>query len=183
MRDGPSSRAAVARGADQAGRRLSRAVVESGGLSPAALDAQWLDYSNHSTCADWAGGDGVSAIRLNSSQIAWFFADTFLGPAGPWKGFSHLGGFVHNSVVMQTTAARRTSLVTLTGGRACTGPRNPGAPKSIVRGPITVAGLERYWDADGIRVGGPRGKVYHPYLRAPVPFVPQATTIPRVPLH
>src|SRR5579872_1734585 len=36
--------------------------------SAAALDAQWLRYSDHSSCADWAGGDGVSAIRLNSSQ-------------------------------------------------------------------------------------------------------------------
>src|SRR5256885_12882425 len=39
---------------------------------PAALDAEWAAYSNQSSCADWAGGDGVSAIRLNSSQLAWF---------------------------------------------------------------------------------------------------------------
>ena len=53
---------------------------------PAALDAEWAAYSDHSTCADWAGGDGVSAIRLNSSKLAWFFSDTFIGPAGPATG-------------------------------------------------------------------------------------------------
>ena len=26
---------------------------------PAALDAEWLAYSDRSDCADWAGGDGV----------------------------------------------------------------------------------------------------------------------------
>ena len=57
---------------------------------PAALDAEWAAYSDHSRCADWAGGDGVSAIRLNSSQLAWFFSDTYLGPAGPDMGFSHM---------------------------------------------------------------------------------------------
>ena len=31
----------------------------------------------------WAGGDGVLAIRLNDTQLAWFFSDTFIGPAGP----------------------------------------------------------------------------------------------------
>src|SRR5580704_16656422 len=46
---------------------------------PAALDAQWVAYSDQSGCADWAGGDGVSAVRLNSSQLAWFFSDTYLG--------------------------------------------------------------------------------------------------------
>jgi hypothetical protein len=177
MRDGPSSRAAAAQGADQAGRRLNRAVVESGGLSPAGLDAQWLDYSNHSTCADWAGGDGVSAIRLNSSQIAWFFADTFLGPAGPRIGFSHLGGFLHNSVVMQTTARRRVTMVTLTGGGTCASPTARGAPASVVRPPATATQLERYWDADGIRLSGIIVKFYNAYLQGPIPFVPTGTTI------
>ena len=60
----------------------------AGQPSAAALDAQWLAYSDRSTCADWSGGDGVSAIRLSSSQVAWFFADTYLGPAGPAIGFS-----------------------------------------------------------------------------------------------
>ncbi|MGH3125279.1 MAG: hypothetical protein ACRDND_30225, partial [Streptosporangiaceae bacterium] len=65
---------------------------------PAALNAEWAAYSNHASCADWAGGDGVSAIRLNSSQLAWFFSDTYLGPAGPAIGFSRLSGFMHNTV-------------------------------------------------------------------------------------
>src|ERR1700721_4114584 len=53
---------------------------------PAALDAEWVAYSDHSTCADWAGGDGGSAIRLNSSQLAWFFSDTPIGRPGPPRG-------------------------------------------------------------------------------------------------
>src|SRR6476646_788086 len=53
---------------------------------PAALDAEWAAYSDRSGCADWAGGDGVSAMRLNSAQLAWFFYDTFIGPAGPDMG-------------------------------------------------------------------------------------------------
>jgi len=32
--------------------------------NPAALDAEWIAYSDHSTCADWAGGDGVSRNRF-----------------------------------------------------------------------------------------------------------------------
>ncbi|MGH3225056.1 MAG: hypothetical protein ACRDPY_41315, partial [Streptosporangiaceae bacterium] len=66
---------------------------------PAALDAQWVAYSDQSGCADWAGGDGVSAIRLNSSQLAWFFSDTYLGPAGPSIGFTRISGFANNAVV------------------------------------------------------------------------------------
>jgi len=148
------------------------------GPSPAALDAQWLDYSDHSTCADWAGGDGVSAIRLSSSQIAWFFSDTYLGPAGPTIGFSHLGGFLHNSVVMQTTNHHRTSLVTLTGGGACASPADPGQARSVVQAPAAEQSQQRYWDADGIRVGGTVVKFYNAYLMGPtIPYVPLGTTI------
>lgn len=155
------------------GPGFSRSVHGASDRAVNALNAQWLDYSDHSTCADWAGGDGVSAIRLNSSQIAWFFADTFLGPAGPRIGLSHVSGFMHNSVVMQTTARGRMRLVTLTGGGACTSPRHPGVAASVVRAPSS----ERYWDADGIRVGGSVVKFYNAYLQGSFPFVPVGTTI------
>jgi hypothetical protein len=82
---------------------------------PAALDAEWAAYSNHASCADWAGGDGVSAIRLNASQLAWFFSDTFIGPAGPTTGFSHISGFAHNAVVVQTHTRHGSAFVTVTG--------------------------------------------------------------------
>src|SRR5215831_5894737 len=75
---------------------------KDGPLNTAVLDRQWITYSNRSTCADRSGGDGVSAVRLSSSQIAWFFSDSSLGPAGPRIGFSRQSGFVHNLVVMQT---------------------------------------------------------------------------------
>jgi len=88
---------------------------------PAALDAEWTAYSDRSGCADWAGGDGVSAIRLNSSQLAWFFSDTFIGPAGSTTGFSHISGFAHNAVVVQTRTRHGSAFVTVTGGGACTG--------------------------------------------------------------
>jgi hypothetical protein len=149
--------------------------------SPAALDAQWLGYSDRSTCADWAGGDGVSAIRLNSSQIAWFFADTYLGPAGPSIGFSQLSGFVHNSVVMQTTARHGSRLVTLTGGGACSGPGDPGTGAQSVVQPPAAGSAQREWDADGLLVGGTVVKFYNAYQPGLIPFVPVGTTIASFP--
>jgi hypothetical protein len=156
----------------------------TGQPSPAALDAQWLGYSDHSTCADWAGGDGVSAIRLSPSQVAWFFSDTYLGPAGPGIGFSHLSGFLHNSVVVQTGTGPAARLVTLTGGGACAGPGpqdDPPDPVSVVRPPNPASG-QREWDADGIRVGATVVKFYNDYRPGPVPFVPLSTTIASFPV-
>jgi len=148
---------------------------------PAALDAQWAAYSNHSSCADWAGGDGVSAIRLNSSQLAWFFSDTYLGPAGPSIGFSHLSGFLHNSVVVQTRTQSGSTFVTLTGGGACTGlnGRGGGAPAPVVGTPPTGSSVpaDRYWEEDGLRTGGTIVKFYHHYLGGTVPYVPDGTVI------
>jgi hypothetical protein len=171
-------RSAAPRDPSPAARRsLTQNAVD--GPSPAALDAQWLDYSDHSTCADWAGGDGVSAVRLSSSQTAWFFADTYLGPAGPRIGYSHLGGFLHNSVVVQTTEHHHTSFVTLTGGGACPRPTAFGRAASVVQAPTTGQGQERYWDGDGIRVGGAVVKFYNLYQPGPFPFVAMGTTIAR----
>jgi hypothetical protein len=124
----------------------------------------------------------VSAIRLNSSQVAWFFADTYLGPAGPAIGFSHLSGFVHNSVVVQTAAGRTSTLVTLTGGGACDSPGDPGpGAQSVVQSAGAAAG-DRDWDADGIRVGGTVLKFYNAYRPGPIPFVPVNTTIASFPV-
>ena len=147
---------------------------------PAALDAQWAAYSDHATCADWAGGDGVSAIRLNSSQLAWFFSDTYLGPAGPTIGFSHLSGFLHNSVVVQTKTGPGSTFVTLTGGGACTGRsggRGDAAP--VVGAPPAGSHVpaDRYWEEDGISTGGTVVKFYNHYLGGTVPFVPDGTVI------
>jgi hypothetical protein len=152
----------------------------AGQPSAAALDAQWLAYSDRSTCADWSGGDGVSAIRLNSSQVAWFFADTYLGPAGPTIGFSHLSGFVHNSVVIQTAAGRGSTLVTLTGGGACDSPSDPGPGAQAVVQPAGAAMGDRDWDADGIRVGGTVLKFYTAYRRGPI--IPVSTAIASFPV-
>ena len=139
---------------------------------PAALDAEWAAYSNHSSCADWAGGDGVSAIRLNSSQLAWFFSDTYLGPAGPTIGFSHLSGFLHNSVVVQTRTGPGSTFVTLTGGGACTGlngrpgrrgPRGRGAADRIRRAGRPVLGGGRPQDRrHGRQVLQPLPGRHHP---------------------
>jgi hypothetical protein len=155
------------------------ASVASAEPDPAALDAEWAAYSNHATCADWAGGDGVSAVRLNSSQLAWFFSDTYLGPAGPTIGFSHLSGFMHNSVVVQTTTGPGSTFVTLTGGGACPGPGRPGDAAPVVGPPPTGSGVsaDRYWEEDGIRTGGTIVKFYNHYLGGTVPYVPDGTTI------
>jgi hypothetical protein len=146
---------------------------------PAALNAEWADYSNHASCADWAGGDGVSAIRLNSSQLAWFFSDTYLGPAGPAIGFSHLSGFMHNSVVVQTTSGPGSTFVTLTGGGACPGAGRRGDAAPVVGPPPTGSGVsaDRYWEEDGIRTGGTIVKFYNHYLGGTVPYVPDGTVI------
>ena len=157
--------------------------VPAGQPDPAALDAEWIAYSDQSTCADWAGGDGVSAIRLNDTQLAWFFSDTFIGPAGPAIGFSNLSGFVHNAVVVQTTTTTTTgpgsTFVTMTGGGACTGPGRPGNAAPVVGAPPAVPGgtSDRYWDEDGIEVGGTVVKFYNHYLARSFPFVPVGTVI------
>ena len=156
----------------------------SGEPDPAALDAQWADYSNHASCADWAGGDGVSAIRLNSSQLAWFFSDTYLGPAGTNTGFSHLSGFLHNSVVVQTRSGTASTFVTLTGGGACPGPGRPGDAAPVVGSPPTASGVsaDRFWEEDGIRTGDTIVKFYNHYLGGTVPFVPDGTVIASFPV-
>jgi len=139
---------------------------------PAALDAAWAAYSDRSGCADWAGGDGVSAIRLNSAQLAWFFSDTFLGPAGPATGFSNVSGFAHNAVVVQTRTRQGSAFVTVTGGGACPGPGRPGNAAPVV-GDWTA----RYWDEDGLRTGRTIVKFYQRYQAATFPFVPLGTVI------
>ena len=146
---------------------------------PAALNAQWAAYSNHASCADWAGGDGVSAIRLNSSQLAWFFSDTYLGPASPTGGFSHLSGFMHNSLVVQTKTGTGSTFVTLTGGGACPAPGRPGDAAPVVGPPPTASGVsaDRYWEEDGIRTGGTIVKFYNHYLGGTVPYVPDGTVL------
>jgi hypothetical protein len=157
--------------------------VAAGQPDPAALDGEWIAYSDQSTCADWAGGDGVSAIRLNDTQLAWFFSDTFIGPAGPTIGFSHLSGFVHNAVVVQTTTGRGSTFVTMTGGGACTGPGGPGNAAPVVGPPSAVPGAasDRYWDEDGIEISGTVVKFYNHYLASRFPFVPVGTVIATFP--
>jgi hypothetical protein len=161
--------------------------VPAGQPDPAALDGEWIAYSDHSTCADWAGGDGVSAIRLNDTQLAWFFSDTFIGPAGPTIGFSHLSGFVHNAVVVQTAfntgTGRGSTFVTMTGGGACTGPGGPGNAAPVVGASPTVPGgsSDRYWDEDGIEISGTVVKFYDHYLARRFPFVPVGTVIATFP--
>jgi len=145
---------------------------------PAALDAEWTAYSNRSGCADWAGGDGASAIRLNATQLAWFFSDTFIGPAGPTTGFSHISGFAHNAVVVQTSTRQGSAFVTVTGGGACTGPGRPGNAAPVVGDSPWLSGThDRYWDEDGLRTGGTIVKFYNRYAAGTFPFVPLGTVI------
>ena len=161
-----------------------RVVTEAGqGVSAAALDAEWATYSDDSTCADWAGADGVSAVRLSSSQLAWFFSDTYLGPAGPTTGFSGNSGFIHNSVVIQTTTGQDSKFVTMTGGGACSAPGHPAGPPAAVVGPPQAPGQpdDRYWDEDGIEVGGTVVKFYNRYLPGGIPYVATGTVIAAFP--
>ena len=122
---------------------------------------------------------GSPAIRLNSSQLAWFFSDTYLGPASPTTGFSRLSGFMHNSLVVQTKTGAGSTFVTLTGGGACPGPGRPGDAAPVVGSPPTASGVsaDRYWEEDGIRTGGTIVKFYNHYLGGTVPYVPDGTVI------
>jgi hypothetical protein len=151
----------------------------AGDSLPTALDREWVTYSDQSTCADRSGGDGVSAVRLSPSQIAWFFSDSYLGPAGPRTGLSHLSGFVNNLVVMQTTSAGRSTFVTVTGGHACAGPGRPGDALSPVSG--AEAG-QRYWVADALQLSGSVLAFYNSYLPGQVPFTATGTVIARYPV-
>lgn len=164
-----------------AGRSPSSIPVQAGTdgyLTPAALDRQWITYSDRSTCADRSGGDGVSAVRVSSSQIAWFFSDSSLGPAGPHIGFSKQSGFVHNLVVMQTTRGSRNAFVTITGGHACAGPGQPGNAHSVVSAANAGgAASQRYWAGDGLRIGSRILRFYTRFLPGRVPFVPVGTVI------
>jgi hypothetical protein len=147
-----------------------------GYLAPAGLDTQW-----ESTCADRAGGDGVSAVRLSSSQIAWFFSDSSLGPAGPRTGLSKQSGFVHNLVVMQTIEDSGSRLVTITGGNACPGPGQRSHARAVVS-PSLAGGPEnqRYWTGDGLRIGSSVLHFYSRYL--PGALVPTGTVIADFPV-
>ena len=145
------------------------------GPVPAALDAEWAGYSDSSTCGDWAGGDGISAVRLSASQIAWFFSDSYLGPATPESGFSHSAGLVHNSVVIQTLSGQGSRFVTLTGGGVCSSTARPAA---VISPPLAPGGHStRYWAEDGITVGDAIIKFYNSYRPGNAPYIPTGTLI------
>src|SRR5258706_5558820 len=158
-------------------------ALKDGLLTPTVLDRQWVTYSGRSTCADRSGGDGVAATRISSSQIAWFFSDSSLGPAGPRIGFSEQSGFVHNLVVMQTTRGSHSRLVTVTGGHACAGPGEPGHAVSVVS--VANAGgavSQRYWAGDGLRIGSRVLRFYTRFEPGRVPFIPVGTVIADFPV-
>jgi hypothetical protein len=165
---------AAARSKAGAGDGTTEAEAPIGAV-PSALDAEWAASSAESTCADWAGGDGISAVRLNSSQVAWFFSDTYLGPAGPVLGFSHSAGLVHNSVVVQTTSSSGSRFATLTGGNTCSYTK----PPTSVVAPPQAPGRQstRYWAEGGLKVGSTVVEFYNRYSPGNIPYVPLGTVM------
>jgi hypothetical protein len=163
--------------------RVPAGRAGQGGLSPAVLDRQWLAYSDRSGCADRSGGDGVFAVRLGPAQIAWFFADSYLGPAGPRAGFAAFSGFVHNLIVLQTTSRGRSTMVTITGGHACAGPGRAGNAVPVVSA-ANAGGprADRFWTADGLRAGSRVLSFYNQYLPGPIPFTPVGTVLASFPV-
>ena len=162
--------------------RAQRTLVRPSAVGPlpTALDAEWAAYADRSTCGDWAGGDGLSAIRLSATQIAWFFSDSYLGPARPSSGFRLSSGLVHNSIVMQTGSAVGNRFVTLTGGGTCSSTTAASAVVSPQREPGTH-GAQRYWSEDGIEVGQTVVKFYNSYLMGNAPYRPTGTVIATFP--
>jgi hypothetical protein len=145
------------------------------GPVPTTLDAEWAAVSDRSTCADWAGGDGISAVRLNATQTAWFFSDSYLGPAGTTTGFSHSSGLVHNSVVVQSTGSQGSRFVTLTGGDVCSFTKKPTSVVAAPQAPGRPS--TRYWAEGGLKVGGSVLEFYQRYSPGNVPYVPLGTVI------
>jgi hypothetical protein len=158
-----------------------RTVVKRSAVGPipTALDAEWAAYQDRSTCADWAGGDGLSAVRLSAAQIAWFFSDSYLGPATPSTGFRLSSGLVHNSVVIQTSGGG-SRFVTLTGGGTCSSTTRPAAVVSPQQEPGTQ-GEQRYWGEDGTEIGATVVKFYNSYTLGNAPYRPTGTVIATFP--
>jgi len=153
----------------------------SAGSLPGKLDAQWAAVSAGSNCAGWAGGDGISAVRLSATQVAWFFSDSYLGPAGPAQGFRRSSALIHNSVVIETDSGKSRRFTTLTGGNVCslTG-SHPGSVVAPPRAPGRPS--TRYWAADGLKVGGSVFQFYNRFSPGNVPYVPLGTVIARYPV-
>jgi hypothetical protein len=145
------------------------------GTVPGDLDAEFAAYSNQSGCADWAGGDGTSAVRMNATQVAWFFSDSYLGPAGPGIGYMRATALIHNSVVVQTTTGKTDRFVTLTGGDTCSA---NGYPASVVAAPRAPGRTtNRYWAEGGIKIGSSIVEFYDRYSGGNIPYVAQGTVM------
>jgi hypothetical protein len=141
------------------------------------LNDEWAQFSRLSDCSQWAGGDGMGAVRLNSAQVAWFFSDTYMGPATPTTGFRDASGLTHNSVVIQTTRSKSNRFVTVTGGNTCQGYYSQ--PQSVVEGSIDAPGRmsNRYWAEGGIKVGSTVYQFYQRMTAGNVPYIAQGTVL------
>jgi hypothetical protein len=114
-------------------------------------------------------------VRLSASQIAWFFSDSYLGPAGPSSGFSHSAGLIHNSVVIQTLGAGGNQFATLTGGGVCSPTERPAAVVGLPNAPGGKG--TRYWVEDGIRIGATIIKFYNGYGPGNAPYQTTGTVL------
>ncbi len=161
---------------------MSSDRVQAGPASslPGRLDAQWAAVSAASTCSGWAGGDGISAVRLSATQVAWFFSDTYLGPAGPVQGFRRAHGLVHNSVVVETDSGQSRRYTTLTGGNLCSLTGHPASVVATPRAPGRPS--TRYWAAAGLKAGDSVFQFYNRFSPGNVPYVPLGTVIARYPV-
>jgi hypothetical protein len=148
----------------------------------ADLNDEWQQFSNLSTCSQWAGADGMGAVRLSPTQIAWFFSDTYMGPATPTTGFRKASGLTHNSVVIQTTRSSSNRFVTVTGGNTCQG--FSSQPDSVIQGAKDAPGRasSRYWAEGGIKVGSTVYQFYQRYTSGNVPYIAQGTVLAEYPV-
>lgn len=112
-----------------------------------SLDQRWQEFGDTSGPGGWAGADGTYSVPLPDGLDAWLYNDTFLGPVNPGQSLPPTAEFIHNSLVLTTSRARRI-LTTVTGG-------TPRAPQSLVGptpSPPTPQGTDSYWywNTDGI---------------------------------
>lgn len=154
-----------------------------GHREPSAVDLtrQWAAYGGRATCSDWSGADGMQAVSLGAGKIAWFFADTYLGPidrTDPNAEFSKV--LINNSLVIESNQGGKISRSTITGGGACPWDRLPGGEAQPLVRPQKKG--HWYWGGDGIRVGDRVVKFFNRYRGGGARYVPLGTAVTTFPV-
>jgi hypothetical protein len=158
-------------------------IPASESREPSAVDLtrQWAAYGRAATCADWSGADGMQAVGLGSGKVAWFFADTLLGPVDSSDPNAQASKpLINNSLVIESKTAGKVTRKTVTGGGACPWDRLPGAKAQALVKPEQRG--QWYWGGDGIRVGDSVLKFFNRYRGGGPRYLPMGTALTTFPV-